>query len=142
MTGERRGPGDPRRRVISNGAACSARKMRRLCGGTGKTLRVSKSTRARPWPLSILLVLLLALLTGCQSHAHRVGLGPTGIGAESARQFYFLFGLVRLNEVDVQRMASELTSYSIATEFSLLDLLLAPLLAPLTITSRTVTVEK
>jgi hypothetical protein len=87
-------------------------------------------------------VLLLALSAGCASHVHRVGLGPTGIGSESARQYYFLFGLVRLNNVDVQRMASDLTSYTITTEYGFFDLLLAPLFAVLTVTSRTVTVDK
>ena len=70
-----------------------------------------------------------------------VGLGPTGLGEVSTRQFYLLFGLIRVNEVNVQRMASDLTGYSIATEFSLVDLLLAPVLLPFTATSRTVTVR-
>lgn len=85
---------------------------------------------------------LCLLLPGCVYHVHRVGLGPTGLGSESTRQFYLLFGLVSLNEVDVQRLATDLTSYSIETEFSFVDFLLTPLLLPLTITSRTVTVEK
>jgi len=75
-------------------------------------------------------------------HEHRLGLGPTGSGSESARQFYFLFGLVRTNEVDEQRMASGLTSYSVATEYGILDILLQPFLLPLTMTSRTVTVNR
>jgi len=49
---------------------------------------------------------------------------------------------VRLNNVDVQRMASDLTSYTITTEYGFFDLLLAPLFAVLTVTSRTVTVDK
>ena len=101
------------------------------------------SHRARRHVLSILSVLVLVLpAAGCASHVHRIGLGPTGIGSESARQYYFLFGLVRLNNVDVQRMASDLTSYSITTEYGFVDLLLAPLFGVLTITSRTVTVDK
>ncbi len=82
------------------------------------------------------------LAGGCVSHEHVVGLGPTGLGEESVRQVYVLFGLVPFNEVNVQRMASDLTSYSVETEYSLVDLLLAPLLLPLTATSRTVTVRK
>lgn len=57
------------------------------------------------------------------------------------RQYYLLFGLVRVNEVNVQRLASELTSYEVDTEYSFVDLLLSPLLLPLTATSRTVTVR-
>jgi hypothetical protein len=86
--------------------------------------------------------LLAALPGGCVGHLHRVGLGPTGIGDESTRQYYLFFGLMAANEVDVQRMTDNLTSYSIETEFSFTDLLLAPLLLPFTITTRTVTVHR
>ncbi|MGE3173331.1 MAG: hypothetical protein AB7O97_11955 [Planctomycetota bacterium] len=84
---------------------------------------------------------LCLLSVGCVSHQHVIGLGPTGLGETSTRQFYMLFGLVRFNEVNVQRMASDLTSYTIESEFSFVDLLLAPLLLPFTVTSRTVTVK-
>ena len=87
------------------------------------------------------LALAGALLAGCMSHEHTVGLGPTGLGETSERQFYLLFGLVRFNEVDPQRMASDLTSYSIRSQYSFVDFLLAPLLLPLTVTTRTVTVK-
>ena len=82
-----------------------------------------------------------ACLAGCASHTHVVGLGPTGTGETSARQFYIFFGLIALNEVDTQRMAPELTSYEVRTRIAFVDLLLAPLLLPLTATSRTVTVR-
>ncbi|GAB4160703.1 MAG: hypothetical protein Fur0037_27530 [Planctomycetota bacterium] len=75
-------------------------------------------------------------------HRHVVGLGPTGLGSVSSRQYYMLFGLVRFNEVDAQSMAGNLTSYAVTTEYGAADLLLAPLLLPLTMTSRTVTVDR
>jgi hypothetical protein len=78
---------------------------------------------------------------GCVSHQHSIGLGATGAGVETARQYYVLFGLAKVNEVDPQRMANGLTSYSIETSFSFVDLLLAPFLLPLTATSRTVVVR-
>lgn len=92
---------------------------------------------------SRILVLLLsgALGSGCVAHEHIVGLGPTGLGESSMRQYYLLFGLIQFNEVNVQRLASDLTSYSIVSEFSFVDLLLSPLLLPFTVTSRTVTVK-
>jgi hypothetical protein len=102
---------------------------------------VSQPLRAgilRPALLSC--AILLCGLPGC-AHEHVIGLGPTGLGETSARQLYLLFGLVTVNEVNVQRMASDLTSYSVHTEYSIVDILLAPLLLPLTMTSRTVTVK-
>ncbi len=87
--------------------------------------------------------MLLAAIaaSGCMSHQHSIGLGATGTGVETARQYYVLFGFARVNEVDPQRMADGLTSYSIETGYGFLDLLLAPFLFPLTATSRTVVVR-
>lgn len=86
--------------------------------------------------------LLLSLLSSaCVAHRHSVGLGATGTGTTSARQYYLLFGFFQANEVDAQRMADGLTSYEIVTEYSFVDLLLQPLLLPLTLTTRTVTVR-
>ena len=99
---------------------------------------MADSSSRRRWSAALCASLLL---TGCVSNEHVVGLGPTGIGETSARQYYLLFGLIRLNEVNVQRMATDLTSYSIESEYSLTDLLLFPLLLPFTMTSRTVTVR-
>ena len=85
---------------------------------------------------------LVALFaTGCVSHSHVVGLGSTGSSVATARQYYFLFGLVSLNTIDTQRMAADLTSYTIETEFSFVDFLIGPLLLPFTMTTRTVVVR-
>lgn len=75
------------------------------------------------------------------THQHNVGLGPTGSLVTTARQYYLLFGFMQLNEVNVQRMASDLTSYAIESEFSFVDMLFTPLFLPFTVTSRTVTVR-
>lgn len=83
-----------------------------------------------------------ALLGGaCVGHQHTVGLGPTGTGVAQQRQYYALFGFWKINEVDSQRLAADLTSYSVESQFSFVDLLLQPLLLPFTMTSRTVTVR-
>lgn len=99
-------------------------------------------TKPRRCARLVVPALLACLLASCVCHEHRIGLGPSGTGSASKRQFYLLFGLVRANEVDVQRLATDLTSYSIETEYSLVDLLLQPFLLPFTITSRTVTVNR
>jgi hypothetical protein len=89
-----------------------------------------------------LLSLAVALLcAGCASHQHSVGLGATGANEQVARQYYFLFGFFQVNEVDAQRMAGDLTSYSIETRYGFFDMVLAPFLLPLTATSRTVIVR-
>ena len=96
---------------------------------------------SRPAALRAAACALAALLPGCVSHTHTVGLGATGTGEASARQIYLFFGLVPLNTVETQRLASDLTSYTIETGFGFVDLLLAPLLLPVTVTTRTVVVR-
>ncbi len=99
--------------------------------------------RTRPITAGALAALLLAvtLLGSCQVHEHTVGIGPNGLKTVRARQFYFMFGLFQLNEVDTERMASEASSYRITTLDSFSDWILWPLLLPLTMSSRTVIVE-
>lgn len=90
----------------------------------------------------ILLLMLCALpLTSCLVHEHRVGGGPNGIGSQTVRQYYLFFGLYRINEADSQRLTKDMTSYEVVTEFSFSDLFLTALLFPLTVTSRSVTVN-
>ena len=75
------------------------------------------------------------------SHTHVVGLGAAGAEVKVERQYYFLFGFIPFNEVDAQRMAGNLTSYSVETSYGFFDILLAPLLLPILSTSRTVVVR-
>lgn len=75
------------------------------------------------------------------SHTHVVGLGATGSGEIVARQYYWLFGYVPVNDVVAQRMAPDLTCYTVETGYGLIDLFLSPLLLPLLATSRTVVVK-
>ncbi|MBI5852585.1 MAG: hypothetical protein HZB39_16350 [Planctomycetes bacterium] len=101
-----------------------------------------RSSRIARGAFAALVLALSPGLSSCVWHEHTVGLGPSGIGQESGRQFYLFFGLLRLNEVDSQRMTHDLRGYRITTEFAFIDLILAPLFLPLTVTTRTVTVER
>lgn len=100
------------------------------------------SVRARRCARTLACIALLGLGAGCVSHHHVVGVGPTGVGEESVRQYYILFGMIAFNEVDTLRMAGGLNGYAVETSYTLTDMLLMPFLLPLTTTSRTVTVLK
>jgi hypothetical protein len=105
--------------------------------------RAMTSSRRVLSRLFTVLVLALTLAAGgCSFHHHRVGAGPQGLGEVSARQFYCLFGLFRLNEVNSQSLAGDRTAYEVVTEKGVVDWLLFPFLLPLTVTTRTVTVYR
>lgn len=101
----------------------------------------SLSARIRGLVPTSLILAIVVWCAGCQVHTHQVGGGPTGIGEESARQYYWMFGLLQMNEVNVQRMAADLGSYEIRSEITFWDFLLSPLLL-VTVTTRTVTVRR
>lgn len=90
----------------------------------------------------ILVVLLAVFALGCATHIHTVGDGPKYDEAKKARQWYILFGLVPINEVDTKEMAGNATDYEIKTEINPIDFLIGIPASWITVRSRTVTVTK
>jgi len=88
------------------------------------------------------IILTICLLTGCAAHIHKVGQGAQGAQKSEARQWYVLWGLVPINEVDTQKMADGATDYTIKTENSALDILINIFTTYVSVVSRTVTVTK
>ncbi|MEO0480928.1 MAG: hypothetical protein AAF196_15760 [Planctomycetota bacterium] len=91
---------------------------------------------------TVAMLLLLGCASGCAVNEHTVGDGSTGLGETRERQFYFLFGLFRLNEVDSEAMAENSTSYRIRSAYEFTDILLSIVLAPLTVSTRSVEVTR
>jgi len=97
----------------------------------------------------VMLLFALPTLTSCHVTTLRVGMGSNGISQESMQQYYLFFGLVRLNEVDIQRVVGEYTSYDVEVGFSyrdgfwqsIGDFMVSMLFLPLTVTRQTVTVK-
>ncbi|MEA3475328.1 MAG: hypothetical protein U9R23_02615 [Candidatus Cloacimonadota bacterium] len=90
----------------------------------------------------VIIILFLTILVGCMAHVHKIGSGPQGKGIETARQWYALWGLIPINEVDTNSMAGETTDYEIKTETTLVDGLISCFTSYVTINCRTVTVTK
>ncbi len=89
----------------------------------------------------IMLITLLALV-GCATHIHTIGKGAQSGQTIETRQWYALWGLVPLNEVDTSTIAGDATDYEIKTEQNALDIILNIFTSAITIYSRTVTVTK
>ena len=90
------------------------------------------------------LILLVGVLcmVGCAAHIHDVGKGASGSGYEEARQWYILFGLVPLNDVDTGDMAGDAKDYTITTQSTPLDIVIGMFTSVISVQSRTVSVEK
>lgn len=88
------------------------------------------------------LVSFLILMAGCYSQKFVVGEGAKGNQVVSERQWYILWGLVPLNTVDVQKMAAGATNYTIVTEHTFVDQLIAAFTGIVTVSPKTVEVRK
>jgi hypothetical protein len=86
--------------------------------------------------------LAFLFIIGCSAHVHKVGSGAQGNQAIQARQWYVLFGLIPINEVDTNQMAGGAQNYEIKTEQCVMDILINFFTSAVTIYSRTVTVTK
>ena len=91
---------------------------------------------------AVLLIVGILFVIGCASHTHVVGNGAQGTDMIESRQWYVLWGIVPINDVDTQAMAGEATDYEIMTEVNLLDAIINTVLSEISIHCRTVTVRK
>ncbi len=92
--------------------------------------------------LLLAITLIICLLSGCAAHIHKVGQGAQSSQKTEARQWYVLWGLVPINEIDTQKMANGTTDYTIKTEQSALDVIINIFTSSVSVVSRTVTVTK
>jgi hypothetical protein len=90
----------------------------------------------------VVLIVGILFVIGCATHVHKVGNGAQGNDMMEARQWYVLFGLVPINEVDTNAMAGEATDYEIMTQHTGLDVIINIFTGAISINSRTVIVRK
>ena len=91
---------------------------------------------------AVLLIVGMLCVIGCATHTHKIGNGAQGTDMIESRQWYVLWGLVPINDVDTQVMAGEAIDYNIITEVNLLDAVINALVGSASIYCRTVTVLK
>ena len=89
-----------------------------------------------------LLLFVMVGASGCATHIHVVGSGGEGREILEERQWYILWGLVPINDVDTAEMVEGASDYTIETEQSALDVIINIFTSIVTVYSRTVTVTK
>ncbi|MCE2996616.1 MAG: Bor/Iss family lipoprotein [Cyclobacteriaceae bacterium] len=88
------------------------------------------------------LMLCSLLLTSCYTSSHVIGSGAKGSEVVQKRQWFALFGLVPLNEVDSKSMASGKTDYNLTTTHSFVDVVIGFFTGIVTVYPMTVEVKK
>lgn len=92
--------------------------------------------------ITLLLIITMFSISCSYQHRHLVGNGPqTGVTL-TRKQWYALWGLVPVNDVDVERLAGEAKDYEIYTRSNAGDFFINLFTGIIGFTSRTVTVRK
>ena len=87
-------------------------------------------------------IVAMLFVVSCSTNVHKVGKGAQGGDTISQRQWYAVFGLAPLNNVDTNQMAGDAQDYEIVTQQTFIDGIITAVLSELTISCRTVTVKK
>jgi len=90
----------------------------------------------------LIMAFVFLFMVGCATHIHEVGSGAGGSNQKAERQWYILWGLVPLNDVDTNAIAAGTADYTVKTQTSFLDVVINIFTGIVTINSRTVTVTK
>ncbi len=89
----------------------------------------------------LLMTCLILILVGCSAHIHKIGKGAQGNNVIEQRQWYVLWGIVPINDVDTSQLTSA-ADYTIKTEQSALDVIINIFTGVITVYSRTVIVTE
>lgn len=90
----------------------------------------------------IVCALISLTMVACHTHTHVVGRGAQTGMTESAKQWYILWGLVPLSNVDTKAMAGGANDYTITTTTSFVDVIIGAFTSIVTVDCRTVEVKR
>jgi len=88
------------------------------------------------------LIMAMVALTGCFTNQHMIGSGAQGATQTTQRQWYVLWGLVPINEVDTHAMAAGAENYNVKTQFTFVDMVIGVFTGLVSVQPRSVTVTK
>ena len=94
--------------------------------------------------LVLIIMLLISFAINCATHIHTIGKGPAteDVVKVKARQWYILWGLVPINDVDSKMMAGNAADYEIVIAVKPIDFLINIVTNVISINCRPVTVTK
>ena len=86
--------------------------------------------------------LLVLLLSSCMSLTHVVGTGASSGVITEKKQWYALWGLVPINEVNSKAMAEGASNYTIKSKVKFIDYVISAFTSAVSINVQTVVVQK
>lgn len=92
--------------------------------------------------LILSVVVVCFLLTACYTTTHIVGKGAQGNNVQIARQWYAVYGLAPLNNVDSKAMAGDAKDYTVVVQQTFIDGVINAFTSSFTVTCQSVKVTK
>lgn len=89
-----------------------------------------------------LIITMIIVIAGCFTINHVVGNGAQGSQVTEQRQWFVLWGLVPINDVDSKAMAAGATDYTITDEVTFVDGVISIVTGIISISPRTIRVTK
>ena len=86
--------------------------------------------------------LLVFLLSSCMSLTHVVGTGASSGVTSEKKQWYALWGLVPINEVNSKAMAEGASNYTINSKGKFIDYVISAFTSAVSVNVQTITVQK
>lgn len=96
----------------------------------------------RTLAMLLMVVLIGSLLTSCMTNTHTVGSGPQTGEVVKSRQWYALWGAVKMGNQDTKTEVGDKTDYKIETYDGPIDWLVNFFLGWLSIRTRTIKITK
>ena len=81
-------------------------------------------------------------ITSCYTLEHTVGMGAKGGSTMEKRQWYVLWGLVPINQVDSKQMAGGAANYNIKSQMTFVDVIISAVAGIVTVSCQSVMVTK
>jgi hypothetical protein len=86
--------------------------------------------------------LLVFLLSSCMSLTHVVGKGASSGVTSEKKQWYALWGLVPINDVNSKAMADGASNYTIKSKVKFIDYVISAFTGAVSVNVQTVSVQK
>lgn len=90
----------------------------------------------------VLAIVITVSLSSCYTMVHVSGTGASKSVVVKKKQWFALWGLVKLNHVDPKEMAGGVNNYTVKTEFTFKDMLLNIITFASSCEAQTITVIK
>jgi hypothetical protein len=113
--------------------------------GRARAARFAKGAARRATLVAVAMAMLIGMAgmnTGCFKQQVQVGTGGTGAERTEMRQWFVLWGLVPITQIDPEGVVAGADNYTVESIFTPLDVIIGIFTSFVTIYPKTIAIEK